>query len=108
MRTASRNWRDRLPAAVRPYAESAPVAALLLGISSGVPYAMIGATLTTRLAQDGIDKRSVTAFSLAFLVYNLKVFWAPLVDRLRLPVLGALGQRFGPAGVDDLGEHARV
>ena len=37
---------------------------------------MIGATLTTRLAQDGIDKRTVTAFTLAFLVYNLKVFWA--------------------------------
>lgn len=28
---------------------------------------MIGATLTTRLAQDGIDKKTVTAFSLAFL-----------------------------------------
>lgn len=54
---------------------------------------MLGATLTTRLAQDGIDKKSVTAFSLAFLVYNLKFLWAPLVDSLRLPVIGALGQR---------------
>ena len=86
-------WRDILPAAARPYVEPQPLAALLLGISSGFPYAMIGATLTTRLAQDGIDKRSVTAFALAFLVYNLKVFWAPLVDRLRLPLLGRLGQR---------------
>ncbi len=54
---------------------------------------MIGATLTTRLAQDGIDKRSVTAFSLAFLVYNLKFLWAPAVDRVRLPLLGKFGQR---------------
>jgi PAT family beta-lactamase induction signal transducer AmpG len=54
---------------------------------------MIGATLTTRLAQDGIDKRSVTAFSLAFLVYNLKFLWAPAVDRLHLPLLGRFGQR---------------
>ncbi len=86
-------WRDRLPAAIRPYFESAPLAALMLGISSGFPYAMIGATLTTRLAQDGISKRSVTAFSLAFLVYNLKFLWAPAVDRLHLPLLGRYGQR---------------
>lgn len=88
-------WRARLPTAVRPYAENGPIAALLLGMSSGFPYAMIGATLTTRLAQDGIDKKSVTAFALAFLVYNLKVFWAPAVDRLHVPGLGRFGQRCG-------------
>jgi len=82
-----------LLASVRPYLERAPIGALLLGISSGFPYAMIGATLTTRLAQSGIDKRSVTAFSLAFLVYNLKFLWAPAVDRVRLPLLGRCGQR---------------
>ncbi|MEZ5464178.1 MAG: MFS transporter [Lysobacteraceae bacterium] len=78
---------------IRPYLQRAPLGALLLGISSGFPYAMIGATLTTRLAQDGIDKKSVTAFSLAFLVYSFKFLWAPLVDRLRLPLLGRFGQR---------------
>ena len=82
-----------LPASLRPYFESAPLAALLLGMSSGFPYAMIGATLTTRLAQHGIDKRSVTAFSLAFLVYNLKFLWAPAIDRVRLPLLHRIGQR---------------
>jgi PAT family beta-lactamase induction signal transducer AmpG len=79
--------------AVRPYLERAPLAALLLGISSGFPYAMIGATLTTRLAQDGIDKEAVTAFSLAFLAYNLKFLWAPAIDRVRIPLLGRYGQR---------------
>ena len=68
---------------------------MLLGISSGFPYAMIGATLTTRLAQDGITKKTVTAFSLAFLVYNLKFLWAPLVDRMAVPLLGRAGQRVG-------------
>lgn len=79
--------------AIRPYLEKAPIAALFLGMSSGFPYAMIGATLTTRLAQDGIDKKAVTAFSLAFLVYNLKPLWAWIVDGVRLPLLGRLGQR---------------
>jgi PAT family beta-lactamase induction signal transducer AmpG len=35
----------------------------------------------------------VTAFTLAFLVYNLKFFWAWIVDGVRIPVLGRLGQR---------------
>lgn len=78
---------------IRPYLEPAALGALLLGISSGFPYAMIGATLTTRLAQGDIDKKSVTAFSLAFLAYNFKFLWAPLVDRMHLPLLGRFGQR---------------
>jgi PAT family beta-lactamase induction signal transducer AmpG len=82
-------WR----ASVHPYLERAPIAAFLLGVSSGFPYAMIGATLTTRLAQDGIDKKTVTAFTLAFLVYNLKPLWSWLVDGVRLPLLGRMGQR---------------
>src|SRR3546814_40833 len=68
---------------IRPYFERAPLAAFLLGVSSGFPYAMIGATLTTRLAQDGIDKKTVTAFTLAFLVYNLKPLWSWVVDGVR-------------------------
>jgi len=87
--------RARLLAGLAAYLEPAPLAALALGISSGFPYAMIGATLSTRLAQDGISKKSVTAFALAFLVYNLKLLWAPFVDRVKLPILGKLGLRRG-------------
>jgi MFS transporter, PAT family, beta-lactamase induction signal transducer AmpG len=78
---------------LRPYLERGPLAALFLGISSGFAFAMIGATLTTRLAQHGIDKRAVTAFALTFLAYNFKFLWAPLVDHVRLPLLGRFGQR---------------
>ena len=88
---------------VLPYLEKESLAAFALGISSGFPYAMIGATLTTRLAQDGIDKKSVTAFSLAFLVYNFKFLWAPLVDGLRLPLIGRLGQHGVDVLQDDVG-----
>jgi PAT family beta-lactamase induction signal transducer AmpG len=84
---------SRLPESVRPYFEAAPLAALFLGISSGFAFAMIGATLATRLAQHGISKSAVTAFALTFLAYNLKFLWAPLVDHVRLPLLGRFGQR---------------
>ncbi len=78
---------------IKPYFEKESLAAFFVGVSSGFPYAMIGATLTTRLAQDGISKKTVTAFALAFLVYNLKFLWAWVVDGVRLPLIGRLGQR---------------
>ena len=80
-------------ASLKPYLEKETLAAFALGVSSGFPYAMIGATLTSRLAQSGIDKKTVTAFTLAFLVYNLKPLWAWVVDGVRLPFFGKLGQR---------------
>ncbi|MDO6416879.1 MFS transporter [Sphingomonas sp. BIUV-7] len=78
---------------IKPYVEKAPLASFFLGVSSGFPYAMIAATLTTRLAQSGIEKKTVTAFALAFLVYNLKFLWAWMIDGVRIPLLGRLGQR---------------
>jgi PAT family beta-lactamase induction signal transducer AmpG len=81
-------WRS-----IRHYVEKETLAAFFVGLSSGFPYAMIAATLTTRLAQDGIRKSTVTAFSLAFLAYNFKFLWAWAVDSVRLPLLGRLGQR---------------
>jgi PAT family beta-lactamase induction signal transducer AmpG len=86
-------WRARVPASLRPYTEAAPLAAFFLGVSSGAPYAMIAATLTTRLEQDGLAKASVTAFTLVFLMYNIKWAWAWIVDSLPLPLIGRLGQR---------------
>ncbi|TAD77227.1 MAG: MFS transporter [Sphingomonadales bacterium] len=87
--TARRDW----VGALKPYLEKESLAAFFLGVSSGFPYALIGATLTSRLAQDGIDKKTVTAFTLVFLAYNFKFLWAWMIDGVRLPVLGALGQR---------------
>src|SRR5690242_16720595 len=85
MTTRSDGW--------RAYFEAGPLAALALGISSGFAFSMIGATLTTRLAQHGIGKSAVTAFALTFLAYNFKFLWAPMVDNLRLPLIGRWGQR---------------
>ena len=78
---------------LEPYMESGPIAAFFLGISSGFPFALIGAPLTTRLTQDGISKSSVTAFALTFLAYNFKPLWAPMVDSVSLPWIGKYGQR---------------
>jgi len=90
--TSTPSWRDRLPRGARPYFESAPIAAFFLGVSSGFPFALLAATLTNRLSEAGIQKRSISTFALALLVYSLKWIWAPLVDRMRIPFLS---RRFG-------------
>ncbi len=94
MTAAARGWRDGIPAAVRPYCEGAPLAALFLGIASGFPYTLLAATLTNRLADHGLEKSSISLFALTLLPYNFKWLWAPWIDRLPIPGLtAALGQR---------------
>ena len=85
--------RSSIRDSLQPYLEKETIAAFLVGVSSGFPYAMIAATLTTRLAQEGITRKAVTAFTLVFLVYNLKFLWAWVVEGVHIPLLGRLGQR---------------
>jgi len=86
-------WRSIVPAGVRPYVEAAPLTALFLGISSGFPFALLAATLTQRLSEAGIEKKSISAFALALLIYSFKWAWAPLIDRIKLPGSKRFGQR---------------
>ncbi|KAJ8135332.1 hypothetical protein OY671_011455, partial [Metschnikowia pulcherrima] len=79
--------------ALKPYVERESSASFFLGISSGFPFAMIGATSTTRSAQDHIQKSTITAFTSAFSVYNLKFSWSWSVDGVHSPVSGRSGQR---------------
>lgn len=71
------------------------VAALLfLGFSSGLPLLLIFATLSLWLREAGVERGAVTYFSWAALGYSFKFVWAPLIDKLPLPVLARrLGQR---------------
>ncbi|WP_066795339.1 AmpG family muropeptide MFS transporter [Sphingomonas soli] len=81
-------------ATMAPYLRSRPIAALLLGISSGFPLALLLGTMTFWLAKVGIEKKTI-GFAIGLTTpYTLKFLWAPLVDRLKLPVLtGLFGQR---------------
>lgn len=77
------------------YAHPAVRRMLFLGFSSGLPFPLVLMTLSARLQQAGINRATIGTFSLVGLAYSLKFFWSPIVDRLRLPVLGRLGQRRG-------------
>ncbi len=67
---------------------------LALGFSSGLPLLLVLGTFTLRLAFSDIDVRAIGLFSYVALPYSLKFLWAPMIDRVDLPVLSArLGRR---------------
>jgi len=68
---------------------------LFLGFAAGLPFPMVLTTLSARLRLAGIDRTTIGLFSLVGLAYSLKFVWSPIVDRYRLPIAGALGQRRG-------------
>ena len=68
---------------------------LLLGFSSGLPFLLTGNTLGFWLREGGADLATIGFLSWGGIVYSLKMFWAPLVDRLDAPFLGRLGRRRG-------------
>src|SRR5581483_6664051 len=84
-------WRNALAAYTHPRV----LAMLLLGFSAGLPFPLVLTTLSARLRQAGIDRTTIGFFSLVGLAYSLKYFWAPIVDRLPLPLLHRLGRRRG-------------
>lgn len=63
---------------------------LFLGISAGIPLLLIFSSLSLWLREAGVDKGAVTYFSWAALGYSFKFIWAPLVDKLPVPLLTKL------------------
>ncbi|MBK8793634.1 MAG: AmpG family muropeptide MFS transporter [Holophaga sp.] len=64
------------------------ISLLLLGFASGLPLFLTGSTLKAWMTQEGLNLKTIGAFSFVTLPYSLKVFWAPLLDRFTLPGFG--------------------
>ena len=60
---------------------------LVLGFASGLPLYMVFQKLSYWLRDAGIDRSTIGFFYFVTLSYSLKWLWAPVVDRVRLPVL---------------------
>ena len=84
------SWRD----ALRVYREPATLRLLALGFSAGLPLLLVLGTLSFRLREAGVARTDIGYLSWVGLVYAFKWVWAPLVDRLPIPLLTrAMGRR---------------
>jgi PAT family beta-lactamase induction signal transducer AmpG len=88
---AARDWW----AAAAVYRDRRVLSLLFLGFSSGLPFGVLAEPLSAWLTDAGVSKTEIGLFALVSIPYSLKVLWAPLVDRLPLPVLGRFGRRRG-------------
>ncbi len=83
-------------ASLAVYRDRRMVAILLMGFASGLPLALTGSTLAIWLATAHVSMTAIGLFAGIGLSYTLKFLWAPVVDRVALPVLTrALGRRRG-------------
>ena len=84
-----------LRGAVAAFAQPGAVTMLFFGLASGLPFLLVGNTLSAWLKEAGVDYGAIGLASYVTFSYNFKFLWAPLVDRFRLPLFGRLGQRRG-------------
>ncbi|MCK5830208.1 MAG: AmpG family muropeptide MFS transporter [Methylococcales bacterium] len=67
---------------------------IFLGFSAGLPFLLVFSTLSAWLRDEGVARSVIGFFSWVGVTYSIKVFWAPVVDRLPLPILTRfLGKR---------------
>ena len=63
---------------------------IFLGFSAGLPFLLVFSTLSAWLRDEGVTRSVIGFFSWVGLTYSIKVFWAPVVDRLPLVFLTRL------------------
>ncbi|MGD8977133.1 MAG: MFS transporter, partial [Gammaproteobacteria bacterium] len=69
-------------------------AMLFLGFSAGLPFLLVFSTLSAWLRDQGVERSTIGFFGWVGIMFSIKVLWAPIVDRLPLPLLTrALGKR---------------
>lgn len=83
------------PSLRQAFLEPSALTMFFFGFTSGLPFLLVGGTLSVWLKESGISLESIGLISYATLTYSFKFLWAPAVDHLRLPLFGKLGQRRG-------------
>ncbi len=83
------SWREALLVYTKPRV----IALWFLGFSAGLPFLLVFSTLSAWLRDYGVSRSAIGFFAWIGITYSIKVLWAPVVDRLSLPYLRALGAR---------------
>ncbi len=73
--------------ALKGYLKPAVFIFFFLGLSCGLPYSLIGYSLSLWLADSGISLSVIGFFALVLLPYNFKFLWAPFIDKIKIPFI---------------------
>jgi MFS transporter, PAT family, beta-lactamase induction signal transducer AmpG len=83
-------WREALTV----YAKPRVIGMFFLGFSAGLPFLLVFSTLSAWLSDSDVSRTTIGFFSWIGIMYSIKIFWAPVVDRIPLPFISKLlGQR---------------
>ena len=86
------SWLDSLSV----YKDVRMLRILLLGSISGFPWVLIASSLSLWLKEEGLSRSTIGWAGLIFGVYAFNYLWAPIIDRIQIPVLTRkLGHRRG-------------
>ena len=77
------SWQD----AWQIYAQPRVIGMIFLGFAAGLPFLLVFSTLSAWLRDEGTTRTVIGFFSWVGVTYSIKVFWAPVVDQLPLPLL---------------------
>ena len=92
MKSVTAAWRGITSAFATPSAATL----FCLGFGCGLPFLLVGYTLSIWLREAQYDLGAIGLISYATLFYVFKFVWAPLLDRFAVPLLGRwLGRRRG-------------
>jgi PAT family beta-lactamase induction signal transducer AmpG len=80
---ATRGWLD----AILVYRQPRIASMLFLGFSAGLPFMLVFQTLSAWLRQVGIERATIGMLAWVGILYSIKFLWAPIVDRVPLPLL---------------------
>jgi MFS transporter, PAT family, beta-lactamase induction signal transducer AmpG len=84
------SWREAFLVYLKPQV----VTMLFLGFAAGLPLLLVFSTLSAWLRDMEVSRSAIGFFGWVGITYSVKVFWAPIVDRLKIPFLTrTLGQR---------------
>jgi len=81
------NKKQTLAETFSVYFDRRMIKILLLGAVSGFPWVIIGSSLSLWLKEDGLSRSTVGWAGLIFAVYAFNYLWAPIIDRVRIPLL---------------------
>ncbi|MDE4988620.1 MFS transporter, partial [Francisella tularensis subsp. holarctica] len=73
---------------IAPFKEAIMFTMLILGYASGFPLMLTASSLFLLYKDNGIETKDIGFLTLISIPYTFKYLWAPLLDKIKIPILG--------------------